>query len=53
MLEFLNNTEYAQWVRESLGWPIALTIHAFGTATVVGGTAPRPVAVPAPEDLSR
>ena len=36
MLEWLNNTEYADWVRESLGWPIALTIHAFGTATVVG-----------------
>ncbi len=36
MLEYLNNTEYAEWVRESLGWPIALTIHAFGTATVVG-----------------
>ena len=36
MLEYLNKTEYADWVRESLGWPIALTIHAFGTATVVG-----------------
>jgi hypothetical protein len=36
VLEWLNNTEYADWVRESLGWPIALTIHAFGTATVVG-----------------
>jgi hypothetical protein len=36
VLEYLNNTEYAEWVRESLGWPIALTIHAFGTATVVG-----------------
>jgi hypothetical protein len=38
VLEYLNNTEYAAWVRESLGWPIALTIHAFGTATVVGLT---------------
>jgi hypothetical protein len=36
VLEYLNNTPYAEWVRESLGWPIALTIHAFGTATVVG-----------------
>jgi len=36
VLEWLNNTPYADWVRESLGWPIALTIHAFGTATVVG-----------------
>ncbi len=36
MLEYLNNTPYAGWVRESWGWPIALTIHAFGTATVVG-----------------
>src|SRR5713101_3814226 len=24
------------WVNESWGWPLALTIHAFGTATVVG-----------------
>jgi hypothetical protein len=36
VLEWLTTTEYADWVRESLGWPIALTIHAFGTATVVG-----------------
>jgi hypothetical protein len=36
VLEYLNNTPYAEWVRESWGWPIALTIHAFGTATVVG-----------------
>ena len=36
MLEWLTNTPYAEWVRESWGWPIALTIHAFGTATVVG-----------------
>ena len=36
MLEWLTNTEYAEWVRESWGWPLALTIHAFGTATVVG-----------------
>ena len=36
MLDYLANTDYAAWVRESWGWPIALTIHAFGTATVVG-----------------
>jgi hypothetical protein len=36
VLDWLANTEYAAWVRESWGWPIALTIHAFGTATVVG-----------------
>jgi hypothetical protein len=36
VLEWLTNTEYAEWVRESWGWPLALTIHAFGTATVVG-----------------
>jgi hypothetical protein len=24
------------WVNQSAGWPIALTIHAFGTAIVVG-----------------
>jgi hypothetical protein len=36
VLEYLNNTPYAEWVRESWGWPIALTIHAFGTAAVVG-----------------
>jgi hypothetical protein len=36
VLDYLTNTDYAAWVRESWGWPIALTIHAFGTATVVG-----------------
>jgi hypothetical protein len=36
VLEWLTNTPYADWVRESWGWPLALTIHAFGTATVVG-----------------
>ncbi len=34
--EWLENTEYAAWVRESVGWPIALTFHAFGNAIVVG-----------------
>ena len=36
MLEWLANTPYAQWVNQSWGWPLALTIHAFGTAMVVG-----------------
>jgi hypothetical protein len=38
VLETIGNSGYADWVRESWGWPIALTIHAFGTATVVGLT---------------
>ena len=36
MFEWLANTEYAAWVRESWGWPFALTLHAFGNAVVVG-----------------
>jgi hypothetical protein len=36
VLEWLAKTPYAIWVTESSGWPLALTIHAFGTATVVG-----------------
>ena len=36
MLQWLEHTEYADWVRESTGWPLALTIHAFGTAIVIG-----------------
>ena len=36
MLEWLGNSAYAEWVNQSWGWPLALTIHAFGTATVVG-----------------
>lgn len=35
-LDWLVHTPYALWVHESWGWPIALTFHAFGTATVVG-----------------
>lgn len=38
MFEWLNHTAYADWVRESWGWALALTIHAFGNATVVGLT---------------
>lgn len=36
MLEWLTNTSYAVWVRESWGWPFALTFHAFGNAMVIG-----------------
>jgi hypothetical protein len=36
VLQWLETTAYADWVRESWGWPLALTIHAFGTAAVVG-----------------
>ena len=40
MLEWLENTEFSAWTRgESLwGWPFALTVHAFGTAVVIGFT---------------
>ncbi|HEX3483837.1 MAG TPA: hypothetical protein VHT51_02185 [Micropepsaceae bacterium] len=36
MLDWIQNTAYATWVRESWGWPFALTLHAFGNAIVVG-----------------
>lgn len=36
MLDWIQNTDYATWVRESWGWPFALTLHAFGNAIVVG-----------------
>ena len=36
MLEWLANSPFAMWVDESWGWPLALTIHALGMATVVG-----------------
>jgi hypothetical protein len=38
VLEWLENSAYAQWMLgESLfGWPLMLTVHAFGTAVVVG-----------------
>ena len=38
MLEWLQTTAYSDWVRASWGWALALTIHAFGNATVVGLT---------------
>src|SRR6266550_7327204 len=36
VLDWIQNTDYAVWVRESWGWPFALTLHAFGNAMVVG-----------------
>jgi hypothetical protein len=36
VLDWLTNTDYAVWVRESWGWPFALTLHAFGNGTVIG-----------------
>jgi len=36
VLDWLAHSSYAEWVNQSSGWPLALTIHAFGTATVVG-----------------
>jgi hypothetical protein len=37
MLEALSDSSYAEWVRESLwGWPMALTVHAFGNGAVIG-----------------
>jgi len=38
MFGWLADTEYSAWVRESWGWPFALTFHAFGNAVVVGLT---------------
>lgn len=37
MLELLESSEFSSWVRtEPWGWPVALTVHAFGTALVIG-----------------
>ncbi|HEY6259264.1 MAG TPA: hypothetical protein VIY51_26090 [Xanthobacteraceae bacterium] len=36
MIEWLATSPYAEWVDESWGWPLALTIHALGMAVVVG-----------------
>jgi hypothetical protein len=36
VLESIGNSTFAMWVDESWGWPLALTIHALGMATVVG-----------------
>jgi hypothetical protein len=36
VLDWLAHTPYAVWVDESWGWPIALTIHAFGNLRLFG-----------------
>src|SRR4030095_16932387 len=36
MFELLESTSLATWVKESWGWPLALTLHAFGSAIMVG-----------------
>ena len=36
MLTWLEFTPVAIWVKESWGWPFALTMHAFGSAVIVG-----------------
>jgi hypothetical protein len=37
MLASLENSQAAAWVRDELwGWPVALALHEFGTAVVVG-----------------
>jgi hypothetical protein len=38
LIEYLENSAFSEWARgESLwGWPFALTVHAFGTAIVIG-----------------
>ena len=36
VLNWLASSRYATWVDESAGWPVALTIHAFGVAIVIG-----------------
>ena len=36
MFDWLETTSLAVWVKVSWGWPLALTIHAFGSATIVG-----------------
>ena len=36
MFDWLESTSLAVWVKVSWGWPLALTIHTFGSATIVG-----------------
>jgi hypothetical protein len=37
VLEWLEGSQYSAWIRDELwGWPLALTLHAFGTAVVIG-----------------
>jgi hypothetical protein len=40
VLEWLENTSFSKWVvgESLLGWPLALTVHAIGTAVVIGFT---------------
>jgi hypothetical protein len=39
VLAWLESSQFSAWVRSELwGWPLALTLHAFGTALVVGFT---------------
>ena len=36
MLDWFSQSSLAVWVSQSAGWPLALTVHAFGSATMVG-----------------
>ena|ERR1043166_3643723 len=36
MLDWLANSAYATWVNEQAGYPIAVTMHSFGVAVVIG-----------------
>jgi hypothetical protein len=37
VLAWLEGSQFSAWVRGELwGWPLALTVHAFGTALVIG-----------------
>jgi hypothetical protein len=37
VLAWLEGSQFSAWVRNELwGWPLALTVHAFGTALVIG-----------------
>jgi hypothetical protein len=39
VLAWLEGSQFSTWIRSELwGWPLALTIHAFGTALVIGLT---------------
>jgi hypothetical protein len=39
VLEWLERSQFSAWIRNELwGWPLALTLHTFGTALVVGFT---------------
>jgi len=37
VLEWLESSQFSVWIRTALwGWPLALTLHALGTALIVG-----------------